>query len=131
MIDLLLFSYMISIQVATWIFLIEYRLKIEIIIFLLDDSMKLSDTHPTYFNIIMRLSSPLTYSSLFHIDIIVNLSAQLRILIQIGNMWFRLIYSIKGLILLLKLLLFILWCLVVIFFLWNELQLCLRLQLLL
>ena len=82
--------------------------------------MQLSNTHASNLNIIMRLGSPLTDSSQLHINIIVDLSAKLRILIQISNVRLSYIYRIKYLIFLFYFFLLVFGYLVIILLLWDE-----------
>jgi len=121
MINLLFFSNVISIQIATWIFVIENGLEIKIIINFLDDCMQLSDTHTTDFNIIMSLGSPLSDFSQLHVYSIVYFSAKLRILVQISYVRFIYVYGIKDLIFLLNLFLLVFGYLIIILLLWDKL----------
>jgi hypothetical protein len=82
----LFFTYHVSIEITSWLLSIKYRIHQKVILRSSDDSLKLSDTHSTYFNIILDLSSSLSYFCLRLFNCVVDFSTQLRILIQVSYM---------------------------------------------
>lgn len=96
MIDLLLLRQKISIQVTAWVFMFKNGFKVKLVLDLFDDGVRSSNPHPSYLDIIARLTSPFSYFRLLHIYSVVNLSAKLRILIQVGNMRFTQIKFVVG-----------------------------------
>ena len=130
MINLFFFGEMISIQIAAWFLMFEDWFKIKLLFHFFDNSVNWANTHSSNFNVVVRLAIPLPYLGLIHVNRIVDLSAELRVLVQVGNMRFTQINLIVCKCFLLNLLPFYFGDFVVVFFLWNEFQLGLSLQLL-
>jgi len=79
--DFFFLAYHVSVQVTTWLLSLEYWLKEKLSFFIFYHRMELPYTHTSNFYIVLILHSSLSYLGLILFNSVVNLSAELRVLI--------------------------------------------------
>jgi hypothetical protein len=88
MFELNVFCYQISVKIAPRIFTWEIGCNVNLVLFLNNYGLKSPDSHTSDFNVVLWFCVPPSYFSFSVVECVINLSAELRILVKVRKMRF-------------------------------------------